>query len=63
MYPMRPDQSIGCGKTVLVPSARPHQTIQITAQLAHVADWGGSLVFPIPSLQVVEPGSGKVLEP
>ncbi|MDF2979307.1 MAG: C-methyltransferase, partial [Actinomycetospora sp.] len=34
---------------------------EITAQLAHVADWGGSLVFPIPSLQVVEPGSGKVL--
>ncbi|MDD7966705.1 class I SAM-dependent methyltransferase [Actinomycetospora lemnae] len=33
---------------------------EITAQLAHVADWGGSLVFPIPSLQVVEPGSGKV---
>jgi SAM-dependent methyltransferase len=36
---------------------------EITAQLAHVADWGGTLVFPIPSLQVVEPGSGKVLEP
>jgi len=26
-----------------------------------VADWGGALVFPIPSLQVVEPGSGRVL--
>ncbi|GAA4865125.1 class I SAM-dependent methyltransferase [Actinomycetospora straminea] len=34
---------------------------EITAQLAHVADWGGSLVFPIPSLQVVEPGSGRLL--
>src|SRR3954449_4840845 len=36
---------------------------EITAQLAHVAAWGGTLVFPIPSLQVVEPGSGKVLHP
>ena len=36
---------------------------EITAQLAHVADWGGALVYPIPSLQVVEPGSGKVVEP
>ncbi|GAA4772096.1 class I SAM-dependent methyltransferase [Actinomycetospora chlora] len=36
---------------------------EITAQLAHVGGWGGRLVFPIPSLQVVEPGSGKVLEP
>lgn len=36
---------------------------EITAQLAHVDGWGGKLVFPIPSLQVVEPGSGKVLDP
>ncbi|GAA4914508.1 class I SAM-dependent methyltransferase [Actinomycetospora succinea] len=36
---------------------------EITAQLAHVADWGGKLVYPIPSLQVVEPGSGKVVDP
>ncbi|MFC4107006.1 methyltransferase domain-containing protein [Micromonospora zhanjiangensis] len=26
---------------------------EITAQLAHVRDWGGRLVFPIPSLEVV----------
>ncbi len=28
---------------------------EITAQLAHVADWGGQLVFPIPRLEVVAP--------
>ncbi len=29
---------------------------ELTAQLAHVADWGGRLVFPIPALEVVDPG-------
>ena len=28
---------------------------EITAQLAHVADWGGKLVFPIPALEIVDP--------
>ena len=28
---------------------------EITAQLAHVASWGGQLVFPIPRLEVVSP--------
>ena len=28
---------------------------ELTAQLAHVADWGGQLVFPIPRLEVVTP--------
>ena len=29
---------------------------EISAQLAHVAEWGGKLVFPIPALEVVTPG-------
>lgn len=29
---------------------------EISAQLHYVADWGGKLVFAIPSLQVVQPG-------
>jgi SAM-dependent methyltransferase len=28
---------------------------EITAQLSYVGDWGGSLVFPIPQLEVVRP--------
>lgn len=36
---------------------------EITAQLAPVAEWGGKLVFPIPALQVVEPGSGAAVTP
>ena len=30
---------------------------EITAQLAPVAAWGGRLVFPIPALEVVDPGA------
>ena len=30
---------------------------ELTAQLAHVADWGGWLVFPIPALEVVDPAA------
>ncbi|MGH3938146.1 MAG: SAM-dependent methyltransferase, partial [Pseudonocardiaceae bacterium] len=28
---------------------------ELTEQLAYVADWGGQLVFPIPTLEVVTP--------
>ena len=31
---------------------------ELTAQLAHVADWGGKLVFPIPALEIVDPARG-----
>jgi len=34
---------------------------EISAQLAPVGEWGGKLVFPIPALEVVEPGTGKVV--
>ncbi len=30
---------------------------EITAQLAHVADWGGRLVYPLPTLHVAEPAT------
>jgi hypothetical protein len=35
---------------------------EITAQLAPVAAWGGRLVFPIPSLEIVDPATGAVVE-
>jgi hypothetical protein len=35
---------------------------ELTEQLAHIADWGGRLVFPIPRLEVVTPKSGAVSE-
>ena len=28
---------------------------EITAQLGYVAEWGGQLVYPIPTLEVVKP--------
>jgi hypothetical protein len=28
---------------------------EITAQLSYVSEWGGQLVYPIPSLEVVSP--------
>ncbi|MFJ4654244.1 methyltransferase domain-containing protein [Nocardia sp. NPDC088792] len=31
---------------------------EITAQLAHIAAWGGELVFPLPELQRAGPGTG-----
>jgi C-methyltransferase C-terminal domain/Putative zinc binding domain/Methyltransferase domain len=31
---------------------------ELTAQLAYIAEWGGRLVFPIPSLEIVDP-SGR----
>ncbi len=34
---------------------------EITAQLAPVAAWGGRLVFPIPSLEIVDPATGAVV--
>jgi hypothetical protein len=34
---------------------------EITAQLAPVAAWGGKLVFPIPSLEIVDPATGAVV--
>ncbi|MCD2192393.1 class I SAM-dependent methyltransferase [Actinomycetospora endophytica] len=33
---------------------------EITAQLAPVAAWGGKLVFPIPTLEIVDPATGAV---
>ncbi|AUS79024.1 class I SAM-dependent methyltransferase [Actinoalloteichus sp. AHMU CJ021] len=32
---------------------------ELVDQLAHVADWGGRLVFPIPRLEVVDPRSAQ----
>jgi hypothetical protein len=34
---------------------------EITAQLAPVAAWGGTLVFPIPTLEIVDPATGAVV--
>jgi hypothetical protein len=34
---------------------------EITAQLAPVAEWGGKLVFPIPTLEIVDPATGSVV--
>ncbi|NMO92555.1 class I SAM-dependent methyltransferase [Actinomycetospora sp. TBRC 11914] len=34
---------------------------EITAQLAPVAAWGGRLVFPIPTLEIVDPATGTVV--
>ncbi len=34
---------------------------EITAQLAPVAAWGGKLVFPIPTLEIVDPATGAVV--
>ena len=31
---------------------------EITAQLAYTAEWGAQLVYPLPTLHVVTPGSG-----
>lgn len=35
---------------------------EITAQLAHVAEWGGRLVFAMPRLEVVDPRTGVELD-
>ncbi|HEY2194967.1 MAG TPA: class I SAM-dependent methyltransferase [Actinomycetospora sp.] len=34
---------------------------EITAQLAPVSAWGGRLVFPIPTLEIVDPATGTVV--
>lgn len=31
---------------------------ELTAQLAHTAEWGAQLVYPLPELHIVDPGSG-----
>jgi hypothetical protein len=33
--------------------------VELTQQLRYVAGWGGKLVFPIPNLEVVDPGNAK----
>ncbi|WP_392508428.1 methyltransferase domain-containing protein [Naumannella halotolerans] len=34
---------------------------ELTAQLAPAAEWGARLVYPLPALEVVEPGTGRAV--
>jgi hypothetical protein len=34
---------------------------ELTEQLAHVGEWGGRLVFPVPRLEIVAPAPDKAV--
>lgn len=58
--PIHPPERIGADRPDFVLVLPWNLETELTAQLRHIGEWGGQLVFPLPTVRVVEPSPAEV---